>query len=698
MSYQNSLNNFHINSTLQNSKNNKTLHRSTHSINNYYSMSSPTSVKEIFYSDSESSCLLILPQQSNLQNNMSLSTSSNMVHYIPPLATSSPLKNNDIKDKNYNKKTELEYPKKHPICYEKFLNETNMSEIFKLELCLKMIPGNISPYFSSLKHDVLQLMNSCMYKNINGIVKNIYDIMNLNTNSSFDIILNKTNYSTIPFVSIDLNALHLLNNKLEHVYTILKPFKLIVNGTLLEGGKFIKELVDKKCIEKYIGNSFGGNVFSSTKIETLDIDKSNSVEPDNDNDSIRNITKSDTIPSINNLNKSVDTNSDGDYDMRKKNVSNTISLLNNSNIFIESSQEKALINDSLQYEIESENKRSLEILPDINLSNKELNSTVASKPINTNNYISSQINNYDDINAKANKKGYWLRHRPKSTEHYFSPYKPNLIKKKTCVNKTKYNDVFVYGGTCKQKVILQYKVHSILKANSNELINKLCPEYKKRNYDNENTTLFDISNLKPKKNDKPCLCGIFPSQVPSTWNNSLHLSIHKNLHKLQFKSLSTIDVLIKINNKGFFYNIIKINKHCGNDKNLKLTLKNIQDFINLEINFSKKNINSNHSIFLAVNPDNKIIGYLEIESINNACIYQNNQLSENLVEVKFGVSKLWVMIMYRNNGVAKQLLKQFCEERNLKSNDIAFAYHGNHGISFIKNYYGNNSILIYSTI
>lgn len=228
-------------------------------------------------------------------------------------------------------------------------------------------------------------------------------------------------------------------------------------------------------------------------------------------------------------------------------------------------------------------------------------------------------------------------------------------------------------------------------------MNKLCSEYLKSN-NNKNTTLIDISNLKSRKNDKPCRCGIFPSQVPSSWNNSLHSSIHKNLHKLQFKSQSAINVVNKVNDNGFQYNIIKINKNDDSDGTLKLTLKNIQDFINLEINFSKKNINLNHSIFLAINPDNQIIGYLEIESIKNACICQNNRLSKNLVEVKFGISKLWVMIMYRNKGVAKQLLKQFCEDGNLKKSDIAFAYHENHGISFIKNYYENNSVLIYSTI
>jgi len=53
------------------------------------------------------------------------------------------------------------------------------------------------------------------------------------------------------------------------------------------------------------------------------------------------------------------------------------------------------------------------------------------------------------------------------------------------------------------------------------------------------------------------------------------------------------------------------------------------------------------------------------------------------------------MVKYRNNGVATKLLKQFSNEESLNTNDIAFAFHGKHGISFIKKYFANNSVLIY---
>jgi len=53
------------------------------------------------------------------------------------------------------------------------------------------------------------------------------------------------------------------------------------------------------------------------------------------------------------------------------------------------------------------------------------------------------------------------------------------------------------------------------------------------------------------------------------------------------------------------------------------------------------------------------------------------------------------MVKYRNNGVATKLLKQFCDEEHLKTSNIAYSFHGNHGISFIKKYFENYSVLIY---
>jgi len=173
--------------------------------------------------------------------------------------------------------------------------------------------------------------------------------------------------------------------------------------------------------------------------------------------------------------------------------------------------------------------------------------------------------------------------------------------------------------------------------------------------------------------------------------------LHTNLHKLQFNVQSNVNVVCKINDNGLHYDIIKITKNCNNDINLESTLKNVQDFINLELDFPKLHINNlNHSIFLAVIPKLKVIGYLEIDLLEKACVYQdNNKLSDNLVDVKFGVSKLWVMVNYRNSGVATKLLKQFHNEENFEINDIAFSYHGRRGFSFIKKYFANNSVLVY---
>lgn len=65
-----------------------------------------------------------------------------------------------------------------------------------------------------------------------------------------------------------------------------------------------------------------------------------------------------------------------------------------------------------------------------------------------------------------------------------------------------------------------------------------------------------------------------------------------------------------------------------------------------------------------------------MEGIEKACIDEGkNQLSKNLVGVKFGVSKSWVLVKCWPNGVSKQLLKQFCITDNVNINDIAFSFY-----------------------
>jgi len=119
--------------------------------------------------------------------------------------------------------------------------------------------------------------------------------------------------------------------------------------------------------------------------------------------------------------------------------------------------------------------------------------------------------------------------KKKSTEHYFSP--SLKTPKKSCIkSKYKYTMICLFVQTLvgNKNVIHQYKLKSGLKANSDELIKIISQVIKNKNINNgnENTTAFDISNLKPKKIKKPCRCGIFQSQVPSYWNDSFHTSLH----------------------------------------------------------------------------------------------------------------------------------------------------------------------------
>ncbi|CAH1726778.1 unnamed protein product [Aphis gossypii] len=564
---------------------------------------------------------------------------------------------------------------------DNYLNDDDLSDIFQMELSLKMFSGSIVPYLNSMKHEVLQIINKYMYKldkqlierskHVNDIIKNIHNVMKLRIHNSTDFLSNNKKYSTIPFIDVDLNNLNLLKNKLEYVKK-LEPVKFtLFNNILFDQGD---KSIDKISVE----NNF------------LEFNFSNNLKPfksatDSNNDVIA-LTNTAALDSFNCI-----------RDLNKSNP--LLSSVNDCIDINESSKKQFLENCSLISINElPRNEISENVAQDINYSYNELH---IDKCVPTNKTFLSnfEVANNNDSPVKNNQNRYWLRNNRKSTKQFIAPFKgtSKKLSKKTSI-KSNCNDIFLCKGTGKKKVILQYKINSILKANSDDLMKKMCPESKNKKFNNDkqNTTVFDVSNLKPKKVEKPCQCGIFPSQVPSFWNDSMHKSLHKNLHKLQFKSQIPVNIVNKINDNGLLFNILKVTDNCDDIK-LRFTLKNIKHFINLEIDFSKKSINSNvnHSIFLAVNPEFKIIGYLEIEPLTNACIYQNNQLSKKLIAVKFGISKVWVMVKYRNNGVATKLLKQFCDEEHLKTNDIAFSFHGNHGICFIKKYFGNNSVLIY---
>jgi len=707
---------------------------------------------------------------SNINKSKDIDEQSNGIDQVPSLIVKNNFTTKKFEDKmaTYNNtsmynNSQYDYNfnavKDYTQCDKRFLNQNDLSELFQMELNLKMFQGKIVNHLNMLKNDVLLLMSAnkstkqvnkqaCKgSNNLNDIIKNIYKILKLNVNKSISnlFVSSKDKYPIVPFVSIvDCNALNILNEKLDYAYQLLASVKLTSND------KMIKE--QKKSIDSYdilefnhsnksFGdrNSLGSN--SKSGFDSFDhmrepnkaIELSLSVPPLNTsidfNESfpepsfqkysmkcasdeankesfeiatsvINNLAHKTPTDSINHcsilpeenhsdnqVEKNPTTNDSFDYNREPSKFSSPI---NNIIDFHESFQEPFLEN---LHEADEVNADIFENATPVinNLSYKKLR--VDKPTVSINHSSSFHVENHCSDQVKTNR--YSLRICPRPTDHYISPLNP--VRKKSYRKKTN-NDLFICKGKGQKKTVLQYKIHSVLKANStNELIKKIFPEIYNREFkENSQNTSFDISNLKSKKNAKPCPCGIFPSQVPSTWSNSVHKLLHQNLYKLQFKVLPDMESVKNVNDNGFIYDIMKINGN-SDDNQLQSILKNIEDFINIEVDFCReKNLNFNRSIFLAVIPNSNVIGYLETESLNKASIYQNDdQLSENLVTVKYGVAKLWVMVKYRNSGVATKLLKQFCNEKHLKTNEIAFAHHGIHRMEFIKKFFANNSVLVY---
>ncbi|VVC29958.1 N-acetyltransferase ESCO, acetyl-transferase domain,Acyl-CoA N-acyltransferase [Cinara cedri] len=624
-----------------------------------------------------------------------------------PLAASTPLQQDSVKRKT--SKCIIKSKKSLQDSKSNTLNTTTINsfpELFQLELSLKMFPEIITPYLNSLSREALILMNNCKYSISKNVQKTIQHIQN-QLESSMDTpiyttIVNKT-YPTIPFIKVDLDYLNILNSKYAKTDKILKLLKLSLNDNIPDNSlDNSMSLSMNSEISSIIRTEEPGSFYYTGELykSNTSILSNNSFNSLNNSVSLHRSSKEHCLENCSEISSIIRTEEAGTYEytgeLYKSNTSIFFNIplnsLNNSVSLDRSSKEQYLENyNSLrEYANDPSEDISQIVTPVIHSFDDRFN--IEKLPsINKSSPNDFSLENYSDckqVEAEKDQKRYWLRHRPKATDHFFIPYKPIQNKKKICQNKTNYNDVIINQGKGKKKVTLKYKFHSVINNNS-------CLE--NNTGFNKNNTISNIS-INPRKTDKPCRCGIYPSQVPSSWSSVMHETVHQNLYKLQFKSQINIeyDVLSKVNDNGFLYDIIKITKDNNNDRNLNSLLKNIQDFIDLELDFSNKKLNSkNHSIFLAVNPNSKIIGYLEIDFLENACIYQNNRLSNNLTTVKFGVSKIWVMVKYRNKGVATNLLKQFQDEANVNANNIAFAYLGSHGIPFIKKYYGNNSILIY---
>jgi hypothetical protein len=212
-----------------------------------------------------------------------------------------------------------------------------------------------------------------------------------------------------------------------------------------------------------------------------------------------------------------------------------------------------------------------------------------------------------------------------------------------------------------------------------------------------------LSTLKPKHVKKMCACGITPSEIPLTWDEKFHDILHQNIHKLWFKcniiEHNTINSIhFKLNN--LFYRILILNNNY-NDESISESIENIDDFVCLEYGIFKHGLrsNKNSTYLLAILPNFKVIGYLEVKPINKAYRFTDDtQLLEETSIVKFGVSKIWVVIKYRNKNIDINLLNTFCEKKNIQKEDLAFSLNGCQGIAFIQKYTGNKNIFIYNEI
>lgn len=208
-----------------------------------------------------------------------------------------------------------------------------------------------------------------------------------------------------------------------------------------------------------------------------------------------------------------------------------------------------------------------------------------------------------------------------------------------------------------------------------------------------------LSTLKSRKVRKLCACGITSLEIPPIWSQSFHDVLHLNLYKLRFTGDITDKEAINFKENGLCYKIVTLRANQYTDERIKTSIKNVDDFVSLEYGISKTGIQSNkHFNYLAVLPNFKVIGLLQAEHIQEAyTLIADEQLLEKTVPVKFGVSKIWVFIKYKNKNIDFNLMETFREKEKLdKIDDLAFFPDGCQGIQFIQEYTGNKNILIYT--
>ncbi|XP_022176689.1 uncharacterized protein LOC111038067 [Myzus persicae] len=208
-----------------------------------------------------------------------------------------------------------------------------------------------------------------------------------------------------------------------------------------------------------------------------------------------------------------------------------------------------------------------------------------------------------------------------------------------------------------------------------------------------------LSTLKPKHVKKLCACGITLSDIPTYWSESFHDILHQNIYKLRFIGDVSADDTVNIKQNDLLFRILMLRENHYNNESIKKSIKDIDDFVCLEYGISNISIQSyRYSTYLAVLPNFKVIGYLEVKPIQKAYIFTNDDKysGNTTVPVKFGVSKIWTLIKYRHKNVDVNLLETFCEKNKIQKKDLAFSLDGSQGVKFIQEYTGNKNIFIYN--
>jgi len=263
---------------------------------------------------------------------------------------------------------------------------------------------------------------------------------------------------------------------------------------------------------------------------------------------------------------------------------------------------------------------------------------------------------------------------------------------------TSTSDILRIKKSCDKKIIKNC-------AKINETVEDIGLEYdtSKDNYmvelPNGAVVPVFLSTLKPKHVKKLCACGITISDIPLYWSESFHDILHQNIYKLRFSGDISADDTVNIKQNDLFFRILMLCENRYNNENIKKSIKDVDDFVCLEYGISSISIQSyRYSTYLAVLPNFKVIGYLEVKPIQKAYVLNNEeQYSGNtIVPVKFGVSKIWAFIKYRHKNVDTNLLDTFCEKNNVQKKDLAFFLDGCQGIQFIQEYTGNKNVLIYN--